>query len=250
MASSWDGDGREEVQELLGKPFRSLGLHDPDPRKVSGHEREGDVTADGKQQGLPWHGHVIDAEEPAAQQPVKKQHCQGAHRHHDQGVTLIAFGKVAPDQHHGGAGGNAEEDGPGDVGAIEFHRAAVLEDFRAGQQVFEKASGEQSGDGQHGEEFDAPVDDEGKQHRPGMAPGFGDFAKIDLHHDRIHHEEEANGDGDGNHRGSIDENRHDIQRLRQAGREFAKGNPGDNAQTDPEGQLALKKTHGFGFSFQ
>lgn len=48
----------------------------------------------------------------------------------------------------------------------------------------------------HGEWFYAPVNKKGQEDRLGGLARLDHFGKIDLDHDRIHHEEEGDGDGD------------------------------------------------------
>ena len=158
-------------------------------------------------------------------------------------MTLIAFGQITPDEHHGGAGRDAEQDRAGDIGAVKFDLGSVFHDLRPGQQILEKDAEKQTGDGQHGEWLDAPVDEQGEQDRLGVAARFNDFTKVDLHHDGIHHEEEADRDGNGDHGRTVDEDRHAIERPGETRRQLAKTDASKNAQPDPQGELTFEEAH-------
>ena len=66
-----DCDRRQHVQEFLLEPVSPLGLDDPFPRCVAGHQRQGDVDHDRQQQRLPGHGQRADTEEKSTQQTVE-----------------------------------------------------------------------------------------------------------------------------------------------------------------------------------
>ena len=68
------------------------------------------------------------------------------------------------------------------------------------------------------------------QHRLAALARLEHRGEIDLHHDGIHHEEQADRDRDGDHRRAVDEDGHPIQRLRQSRRQLAQHNSRRNAQ--------------------
>ena len=239
-----DRHRRQNVEEFFLEPLGAFDLHDPAAREVTGDERQRDVDSNRKQQGLPGDRHPIHSEEPASEDAVEQQHGEGVDRHHDESEPLVTAGEISPDQDHCGAGSNPEQNRAGDIRAIELHFRAAFDHFSAGEEIFEKVPEKKGRDSQHGEGLDRPVHDQSQENRPGTAACLDHFAKVDLHHDWIHHEKEANGDGDGNHRGVIHVDRHPVERLREVGCEFAESNAGDNTKRDPGGKVALKKAHG------
>ena len=88
---------------------------------VAGHQRQGHVDADRQQQRLPRHRQPAHAQQEAAQHAVEHQHGQRVDGHHDQRVPVVAPGQVAPDQHHGRAGRDAQQDAAGQVAAPQRH---------------------------------------------------------------------------------------------------------------------------------
>jgi hypothetical protein len=67
--------------------------------------------------------------------------------------------------------------------------------------------------------------------------------KVDLDHDGVHHEKQAQGDGDGDHGRAVDVYRHAIERGRERRRGLAEQNSGTHAECYPQRQIALEKTH-------
>lgn len=54
----------------------------------------------------------------------------------------------------------------------------------------------------------------------GFSAGLHHAREINFHHDGIHHEEQADGDGDGNHGGAVHKDGHAIQGSGQVRRNF------------------------------
>ncbi len=221
----------------------SFHLHDPPAREESGHERKGDIDTDRKEERLPWHRHFIHIQQPTPEDAVEQEHRERIDRDHDEGQSLVSAGEVSPDQDHRGAGRDPEENRPGNVGAVKFDFFAAFDDLRAGKEVLKKDSEEQRCNRQHRERLDRPVHDQGEDHGLRIATRLDHFAEVDFHHDRIHHEEKADRDRNGNDRSVIHVDRDPVEGFGQVRSEFPEGDPGDNANRDPRGEVALKKAH-------
>ena len=106
--------------------------------------------------------------------------------------------------------------------------------YRVGpNKTQEQGAEEEACDRVHGEGFDSPVDEQGQAHRTHRFAGFYHFVEINFHHDWVHHEEQAQGDGYGNHRRVVDVDGHAVKGVGQFWRQFAKRNPGEDAQCYP-----------------
>ena len=164
---------------------------DPPSREVPRDQRQRDVDPDRQQQRLPRHRQAAHAEQKAAQDAVEHQHGQRVDGHHHQRVAVVAPGQVAPDQDHGRAGGDAEQDAAGQVAAPERHlehldafdcdhaAGAVLRADRKVQaeghlhqvrrlradEPQEQRAEEEQRDGVHRERLDRPVDEQRQRDR-------------------------------------------------------------------------------------
>jgi len=70
-----------------------------------------------------------------------------------------------------------------------------------------------------------------------------DLAKIDLHHDGIHHEEEADGNRCRHHRRSPDIERHAVETASKPRCHSTQSDPGDHAEKYPDRQEALESVY-------
>jgi hypothetical protein len=111
----------------------------------------------------------------------------------------------------------------------------------------EGGSQEEEGDGVHGEGFDGPVDEEGKADGLEVLSGPEDIPEVDLHHDGIHHKEQADGYGDGDHGSAAGVDGDAVEVQGQPGCEFAEKDACDYAQEYPESQVFFKEPQAFCF---
>jgi len=100
---------------------------------------------------------------------------------------------------------------------------------------------EKRGNGIHRKGLNGPVDDQRQGHGRHTLTGFDDFAKIDFDHDGIHHEEQANGDGNRHHRGAVGIQGQTVEEGSETRRKLAEPDTGRNTEDDPKGQILFKK---------
>ena len=113
---------------------------------------------------------------------------------------------------------------------------------------FEKqAAKKKRGDTVHRERLNGPVDEQGQADRSGAASCLDDLGEIDFDHYRIHHEEQADGNGDRDDGGIVDVDGLLIQEARDSGRRPAQQNTDDDAEEHPHRQIALEKPEAFAF---
>jgi len=74
-------------------------------------------------------------------------------------------------------------------------------------------------------------------------------APVDLHHDRVHHEEQRDGYWDGHDRRIVDVNGHAIECLGDAGRDLAQNNAAEDAKPYPEGEVLFEDVQLLGGRF-
>ena len=72
------------------------------------------------------------------------------------------------------------------------------------------------------------------------------LGKIDLHHDGIHHEKQADGDGNRHHRRAVRGDGQTVQVVRGLGREFSQNDARTDAQQHPGGQVFLEDAQPLG----
>ena len=136
-------------------------------------------------------------------------------------VFRVALGQVVPDDDHGDAAGQADDD-------QTHHVLRVTPEKDDGQQ-------------EHQDGADHPVLDQGQGQDLEVLEDLGQFLVAHLGQGRIHHQNEANGDGNV---GSA--HLEEGQELGETGQEITEADPGRHGQKDPQGQKALHKTQTFG----
>ena len=230
-----DAHRSQVVQELRLEPGHALFGDDPLPRHVARREREADVDCDREEDRLPGDRYRGDAEEEPTERGVEDEHRERVNRDHHEGQAVVAPCKVAPHQHHRRAGGDPEQDAPGDVTPPELDLDAAREDLGARDEVDEEVAEEEGGDEVHREGLDRPVHKERQGDGLRGLCGPEHLGKIDLHHDRIDHEEERDGYRD---RDLVD--REGIERDRDTGEGAAEEDPGNDAERHPEREVLLE----------
>ena len=141
------------------------------------------------------------------------------------GVFAAALGEVVPDEHHGDAARDADED--------EAHHVVGV--------VAQKEHREQ----EHQHRADEPVLHEREAEDAGVGEDLGELRILHLRQRRIHHEDEADGDGqvgraDG-HRGE--------QRLGVGDHEMAEHDPESHGGEDPDREITVEEGHVLGDGF-
>ena len=74
-------------------------------------------------------------------------------------------------------------------------------------------------------------------------PALQNFAEVDLDHDRIHHEEQAQRNRNRNDGSIVDIDRHAVECLGEARCQLSQSDPGHDAQSNPEREVSLEKAH-------
>ena len=168
--------------------------------------------------------------------PEQQRHdrCEG--KHHDgviqcnlrQRESRVAIAQVTPDEHHGRARRRGQQDQPGDVTIELLGR----------QPACENVADEDPGEQRHREGLDAPVDKQGDTDPSPVLPYFLERLKIDLQEHRQDHQPDQYCDR------NIDSGHlHSPQGIEGRRDEAAEQNPGDDAQSDPHAEVALKERH-------
>ncbi len=130
---------------------------------------------------------------------------------------MVAVGQVVPDQHHRDAARQAHQD--------ESHG------------VSGKVSQQQHGEQEHDHRPDDPVLEERQGEDPLVPQNDPELLVAHLGQRRVHHEDEADGDGD--RRGP--DLRGLVQRLHGLRPQVADGHPDGHGGEDPDGQVAIEK---------
>ena len=131
--------------------------------------------------------------------------------------------------------------GPAFMAKLKDHQVGRL---RADEPAEQHAE-EEHGDGVHGERLDRPVHEQRQPHRLAALARLDHLGEVDLHHDGVHHEEQADGDGDGDHRRAVDVDRQAVEGLRDARGHLAQQDPAHDAQHHPDRQVALEDARQF-----
>ena len=138
-------------------------------------------------------------------------------------VFRVALGQVVPDDDHGDAAGQADDDQPHHVMRV----------------AAEKGDGQQK----HEDGADHPVLHQGQGQDLEVFENLGQFLVAHLGQGRVHHQNQA--DSDGNIGGA---HLKVGQGLGKTGDQIAQGDPGSHGQENPQGQEALHETQAFGNS--
>ncbi len=154
-----------------------------------------------------------------------EQHLEDAvEGHQPGGVIGVAFGQLIPDDDHGDAARQPDHDQPGHVFGV-----AAQEDDR--QQ-------------EHQDRADDPVLQQRQaQHLP-VAEDLAQLVIMHLGQRRVHHQDQADGDGDV---GGADRNRR-VERLDGLGQQKAQAHADRHGQEDPQGQVAVEKGQAPGYA--
>ena len=131
-------------------------------------------------------------------------------------VFPVPLGQVVPDDDHGDAAGQAD------------HDQAV--------HVFGLVAEEDDGQGEHQERPDDPVLDEGQRQDLDVLEDVAELLVLHLGQGRIHHQDEADGDGD------VGRPRLELVDEADDGRdEIAQPDADGHGQEDPEGQVSVEE---------
>ena len=173
------------------------------------------------------HGHVqaggLQAE-PAGQQLQVEVAEGGVEEHLEDGVEgdqdgghlPVAAGQVVPDQHHGDAAGQADQDDPGAVGGL------------VGQQ--------QPGQREHQRGADDPVERQAGGHHPAVGGDVGGLVVADLGQHRVHHQQQPERDRQA---GLPDLD--GVEGVGEAGDDPAEQQPGEHRHADPHRQEPVQR---------
>jgi hypothetical protein len=130
------------------------------------------------------HLHALESEHPGQQGDKHKgvhrveQHLEHRVEGHEAGrVVAVTLGQFVPDDHHGDAAGQSDQDDA-------LHESRLVEQ-------------EQDGEEEHEERSDDPVLHQGESQDLPVAKDVPQLLVVDLGQRRIHHDDEADGDGDG-----------------------------------------------------
>ena len=126
-----------------------------------------------------------------------------------------------------------ETHGAGSVGGAHRQVQAkghfyVIHGIRA-DKCIKKGAEKEQGDAVHGKRLYGPVDKQGQEHRLAAFAGLDHLAEVDFDHDGIHHEKQADGNGDGHHRRPLDADGQAVKVLGYARGDFTQQDAGDNA---------------------
>ncbi len=132
-------------------------------------------------------------------------------------ILPVAAGQIVPDDHHGDAARQADENQP--------HHVLLV----PGQ--------ESDGQQEHQDRTDDPVLHQGQGQYLDVAEHEAQFFIFHLGQGRVHHQDQANGDGDvgGAHGKEVDE----ILDLR---KQITAANAHKHGQKNPQGEKAVQKT--------
>ena len=182
----------------------------------------------------------------------------------------VAAGEVPPDQDHGRAGRDAQQDATGEVAPPERHfehLGAVTQDDRAGavrvadveagqaqrhldvidglgaDEAQKERAEEEDRDRVHREGLDQPVDPQRQADGLEVLAGPDDLGEVDLHHDRVHHEKQGDRDGDRHDRRVVDTDGHAVELLGDLRGNLAQRDPAGDAEQHPDGQVLLEGAH-------
>ena len=165
------------------------------------------------------------------------------------------LGEIAPDQDHGSARCDAKQDAAGQIappqGNLEhldathecdlpgpvFGAKRQIQSQRQLDQVDDLGTDELAkehaekhvGDGIHREWLDGPVDEERQSDGLHAFAGLDDLCKVDLHHDGVHHEEEADGYRNGDDRSAAYVESPAVECHGDLGSQLAQDDPDDDA---------------------
>jgi hypothetical protein len=210
------------MQESLLEPTLPFCPDDPFPGEVTGNEGKRHVDANRQKQGLPGNRQAADTEEETAEWTVQEEHCQRIDGNHDQRVTVVALRQIPPDEYHGSARSDPEKDTPREVtsperyfqnldsmveddlsiavcgadGQIKAEWNSHMVNGIGADEAEEHRTEEEDGDRIHAKRLDRPIDEKGQPYGPSILSCLENLGEIYLHHDRVHHEEKANGNGD------------------------------------------------------
>ena len=190
--------------------------------------RNHDVQHDRGDQRIPGHGDGRNAEQKSHQRREGHNHDAVVERNLRQGKQRIAVGQPAPHKDHCRARGGCQQDQPGDV-AIELV---------GGQHRCKQVTNEQPAQKRHRERFDQPVDEQGDANPANVLAHFVQRAEIhlDQHRDDHHPDQQTDRQID---LGDL----HATNSLKDGWEKLAQGNANDDAQENPDAQIALKNTH-------
>ena len=94
--------------------------------------------------------------------------------------------------------------------------------------------------------FYRPVDEQGETYGLQVFPGLQDLAEVYLDHDRVHHEKQADGDGDGYNRRLVDRDGEAVQERGDRGGEFAQDDASSDREEHPDCEIPLEKAQSLG----
>ena len=191
---------------------------------------------------------------------------------HHQGEPIIAAGEITPDQDHGRAGGDPEQNAASQItppqrygkhlDAVSHHdvRCPVgcpdrqiepkghlheVNSVRTDEAVKKCPKTEQR-DGIHCERLNRPIHKQGEQDRFGVATRPHHLGKVNLDHDGIHHEEETHGNGNRHYRCAVYVQGRAIKSGSETRGNFAEQNPARNTERYPERKVPFKDRHVLG----
>ena len=193
------------------------------------------IKRHGQQQGLPRHFDVRNTQQKGHDGREGEHHDDVVQGDLDQCVVGIAFGKVRPYENHGRAGRRAQQNQPRNV-LVSIGRV---------DQIDEQPLEEQHTKCGHGERLDQPVDHNGDDQALGPSVDAPQAGEIDRHHHGIDHGPDQDRDGQID-RGIFPGG----DRLEQARRQVTQKNARDNAESNPEREIAFEQRHWSGRSFR
>ncbi len=255
------------MEEFLVEPRLAPGGNDRPPRDVPRDERQRHVDPDREEERLPRHGEPADAEEEPSEHAVENEHRERVDRDHDEGVAVVPLREVTPHEHHRRARRDPEEDAAGEVappqrhlehlhaahdddlaGAVDRARREIepeghlhMVDGLGADEPAECDAEKEERDRVHGERLHGPVHEKREPDGLRRPAGLEHVLKIDLHHDRVHHEEEAHGDGNGDDGRVVDADGETVEIDRDARRDPPEHDPQSDAEPDPDGEVPLEE---------
>ncbi len=199
-------------EEEAGEDTRSEGdteVYDDAPEDIN-HADGDDLALDAEEGGKP-------SDEDPGVEAVKEDLGNTVESDKTCGILATAFGEVVPDENHGDTASQANED-------KAYHILGVV-------------SQKNEGEGKHDDGAHEPVlnDREGEDTRIGK--DFGELAVVHFSKRGIHHEDEANGNGDvggANSHGS-------KEGFGVAYQEIANEDPEGHGGKNPEGEVAVQE---------
>jgi hypothetical protein len=192
-------------------------------------ERDHDEDEHRRQERLPRHDQIGDAEQEPGERGEGEHEDEVVHRDLNQGVVGVAVGEVAPDEDHRGAGRDAEQDHAGDVLLGVFGPDEVRED------VLEEEHAER----RHREGLDEPVDHKGQRQPPRPLADLPQARRLHLEHHREDHQPDEQRHHEVHARPL--EPRHGGEEL---GQGVAQAHTRRDGQRHPQRQEPLEHTHG------